>query len=128
MTPSRFWREDMDVLIIILAGVILASAGQVFWKVGMNSIGQVEDFAPGKVASLFLNPYILTGLAMYGLSTIFWLAALSKKDLSFVYPFIALTYIFVLILSHLVLKEQIGAYRMIGTLIILIGLIIIFRT
>jgi len=65
---------------------------------------------------------------MYGLSTVFWLIALSKKDLSFVYPFISLTYILVLVLSSLVLKESMGANKLVGTLIIILGLIVIARS
>jgi uncharacterized membrane protein len=65
---------------------------------------------------------------MYGLSTIFWLIALSKKDLSFVYPFISLTYVLVLVLSSLVLKEDIGINKLAGTLIIMFGLVIIARS
>ena len=73
------------------------------------------------------NPLVLLGFIMYGLSTIFWLIALSKKDLSYVYPFISLTYILVLLLSNLLLKESIGVNKVIGTLIIIIGLMIITR-
>ncbi len=77
---------------------------------------------------MFLNPIVLLGLLMYGLSTIFWLVALSQKDLSYVYPFISLTFIIVLLLSHFVLKEQVSTARIVGTLIIISGLIIVVRS
>jgi len=80
------------------------------------------------ISSVLLNPYVLLGFVMYGLSTVFWLIALSKKDLSFVYPFISLTYILVLVLSSLVLKESMGANKLVGTLIIILGLIVIARS
>jgi uncharacterized membrane protein len=118
----------MNVIIIILIGIIFASFGQIFWKIGMNSMGPITNYAPSTIITIFLNPYILSGLAMYGLGTIFWLIALSKRDLSFVYPFIALTFIIVLTLSNVILKENIGVYRIIGTFIIILGLILIMKT
>jgi len=117
----------MNVVVIIVIGVIFAALGQVSWKLGMNQAGQLATLDPATLSTVLMNPYVLLGFVMYGLSTIFWLIALSKKDLSFVYPFISLTYIFVLILSSLLLKESIGVNKIIGTLIITIGLIIIAR-
>lgn len=118
----------MNVIIIILIGIIFASAGQIFWKIGMNCMGPITNYAPSTIITTFLNPYILSGFAMYGLAAVFWLIALSKKDLSFVYPFIALTFIIVLMLSSVILKENIGIYRIIGTFIIILGLLLIMRT
>jgi uncharacterized membrane protein len=114
----------MNAIAVIIAGVIFAAFGQVSWKMGMNQVG-----TPGisSLASVLVNPFVLLGFVMYGLSTIFWLIALSKKDLSFVYPFISLTYVLVLVLSSLVLKESIGLNKLVGTLIIIFGLIIIAR-
>jgi uncharacterized membrane protein len=118
----------MNAIVIIIVGVIFAALGQVSWKLGMNQVGQLSTFNSAAVSGVVLHPYVLLGFVMYGLSTIFWLLALSKKDLSFVYPFISITYILVLVLSSVVLKESIGVNKLVGTLIIIIGLIIIART
>ncbi len=94
----------------------------------MNQAGQLSAINLTTLSTVLLNPYVLLGFVMYALSTIFWLIALSKKELSFVYPFISLTYIIVLVLSSLVLKESMGFSKLVGTLIIIIGLIIIARS
>jgi len=94
----------------------------------MNQAGQLAALNLATLSTVLLNPYVLLGFVMYALSTIFWLIALSKKELSFVYPFISLTYIIVLVLSSLVLKESMGVSKLVGTLIIIIGLIIIARS
>ena len=118
----------MDVIVIIIIGVIFAAIGQVSWKLGMNQVGQLATLDLTTLSTVLLNPFVLLGFVMYGLSTIFWLIALSKKDLSFVYPFISLTYVLVLVLSSLVLKEDIGINKLAGTLIIMFGLVIIARS
>lgn len=117
----------MNTIIIILIGILFASLGQVFWKIGMNSIGAIDNFSISGIVSMFLTPLIVLGLIMYGLSTVFWLIALSQKDLSYVYPFISLTFIIVLFLSYFVLKEQISTARIVGTTIIVIGLMVVVR-
>jgi len=118
----------MNAIVIIIIGIIFAAVGQVSWKLGMNQAGQLATLDLTTLSTVLLNPYVLLGFVMYGLSTIFWLIALSKKDLSFVYPFISLTYVLVLVLSSLVLKESIGVNKLVGTLIITVGLIIIARS
>lgn len=115
----------MNAIIIIIISVVFAALGQISWKVGLNQAGSLNL---SSLPSVLLNPLVLLGFFMYGMSTIFWLAALSKKDLSFVYPFISLTYVLVLILSSIVLKEDVDISKLVGTSIIIIGLIIISRS
>lgn len=118
----------MNAIIIIIIGVVFAAIGQVSWKLGMNQAGQISAMNLAYISSVLLNPYVLLGFVMYSLSTVFWLIALSKRDLSFVYPFISLTYILVLVLSSMVLKESIGINKIAGTLAIIAGLVIISRS
>ncbi len=117
----------MDTILIILVGVTFAAIGQVSWKLGMNLTGPVTGFSLSGLAAILLQPYVILGLIMYGLSTVFWLVALSRMELSFVYPFISLTYVLVLALSYLVLKESIGLNKVAGTVLIILGLILISR-
>jgi uncharacterized membrane protein len=118
----------MNAIAIIIVAVIFAAVGQVSFKLGMNQAGHLAALDYSTVSNVLLNPFVLLGFVMYGLSTIFWLMALSEKNLSFVYPFISLTYILVLVLSSLVLRENIGISKIIGTIIIITGLIIIARS
>jgi multidrug transporter EmrE-like cation transporter len=134
LTPDKGIRQkwptaggNMDTILIILLGVTFAAVGQVSWKLGMNLMGPVISFDLSNLRSILLEPYIILGLIMYALSTVFWLVALSRMELSFVYPFISLTYILVLALSYLVLKESIGLNKMAGSALIILGLIIISR-
>jgi len=118
----------MNVILIILSGILCASLGQVFWKIGMNAVGAIDNFSFSGIVSMFMNPLVFLGLCMYGLSTIFWLIALSQKDLSYVYPFIALTFIIVLLLSKFLLHENVGIYRIVGTLVIISGLVLVLKS
>ncbi|MCL2460239.1 MAG: EamA family transporter [Euryarchaeota archaeon] len=118
----------MDVLIIILIGITFASLGQITWKWGMNIEGAITELNLDTLVSMALNPYVVLGVGMYGLSMLCWLVALSRKDLSYVYPFIALTFIIVLLASKFLFNEELPALRIVGTLIVILGILVIVQT
>ncbi|AFC98963.1 EamA-like transporter family [Methanocella conradii HZ254] len=117
----------MNVVVELAISSLLAAAGQVAWRLGMKSAGTFDSYDLNTLLHVFTNWQVDLGLVLYGLSTLFWLSALSKKDLSYVYPFVAGTYILVLLLSYFVLKENFGLDRVFGAALVLTGLIIIVR-
>jgi uncharacterized membrane protein len=116
----------MNVIVIIITGLIFASMGQLLWKIGMNQIGPISELNLS-LLNIGFNIYVIAGLICYGIGALFWLIALSQKELSYVYPFIALTFVMVLMLSYFLLGESMGIYKLLGTAIIIIGIICIFR-
>jgi len=117
----------MKVIFELVIATFFASFGQVFWKLGMRDLGAVMEYNLSTIVKIFMNLQVGIGLLFYAIGTIFWLAALSKKDLGYVYPFIAGTYLLVLILSHFILGEHFGTYRIIGASIVLLGLLFIVK-
>ena len=117
----------MNNVAIILISATFAAVGQVLWKVGTNQVGLLTALDFDALSSVLLNPYVMLGCAMYGIGTIFWLLALSRMELSFVYPFIFLNYILVLGLSHLVFRECIGLNKIAGSVLIILRLIFISK-
>jgi drug/metabolite transporter (DMT)-like permease len=73
-------------------------------------------------------PFIWLGLALFGISAVFWMIALSRTSLSFAYPFAALTYVLILLFDRLVLKVPVPGLRWIGVLFIVTGIVLISRT
>ncbi|MFH0966821.1 MAG: EamA family transporter [Methanobacteriota archaeon] len=117
----------MSTIIIILIGIIFASSGQILWKIGMSGIGPLSSATLSSVLTVVGNPWVIGGLICYGLSTVFWLIALSRADLSYVYPFIALTFVIIFIASALLFHEQMSIQRISGAVIIVIGIIVLVR-
>ena len=117
----------MNVIVIILIGILFASSGQILWKIGMTDIGPITSLSTGSLISMIMSPWVIGGTMSYALSTIFWLIALSRADLSFVYPFIALTFVIIFIASFILFHENISAMRISGAIIILCGIIVLVR-
>ena len=116
----------MNIIFIILIGTLFASSGQILWKIGMTDIGP-SSISASSIISMVMNPWVIGGLICYGLSTLFWLVALSRADLSFVYPFIALTFIIIFIASAFLFHESISYLRLTGAAIIVCGIIVLVR-
>ncbi len=115
-----------SVAMSVLAVVI----GQVLIKKGLNLLGDI-DFTSGLVSAyvkMFLSPWVVGGLSLYIIGVVFWLYVLSKLDLSYAYPFLALTYVLIALSSSWFLNEHISAIRWIGIAIICIGIILIAKT
>ena len=115
------------ILVSVLAGAI----GQVLLKKGMSSMGPLT-LSVSKLLSVLwriaTNPYVIVGLFIYVGGTVFWLTALSRVDLSYAYPFASLSYVVMLTASWLLFHEDISAVRLLGTLIVGLGVFIISRS
>jgi len=115
----------------ILVAVVASAAGQVLLKMGMNRAGALTLGFDTIVATLWkigTNPYIAIGLLIYVTGTVFWLAALSRVDLSYAYPFASLSYLVMLLAGWSVFDENINLVRIAGTLVVATGVLIISRS
>jgi multidrug transporter EmrE-like cation transporter len=121
----------MNVAIIyILISVLGSAAGQLLLKKGMNSMGPITlsiNQLPATIWQMATNLNVFVGLAIYLIGTVFWLAALSRVDLSFAYPFASFNYVVMLVASWLMFDEKITLNRVIGTVVIGIGVLLISR-
>ncbi len=120
----------MSTIPFIIIAVTLSVAGQLFVKKGINLVGNLE-FSSGLFATylkLFISPYVILGVLIYFSSVFFWLYALTKVDLSYAVPFLALTYVLIIIASWMFLGETIPFIRWVGVMIICLGLYLISKS
>jgi multidrug transporter EmrE-like cation transporter len=117
-------------IIYILISVLTSTVGQLMLKQGMTNLGEITisiNQLPSTVWKMGTNPFVFWGLAIYLAGTVFWLAALSRVDLSYAYPFASLSYVIMLVASWLLFNETISLNRLIGTFVIGIGVLLIYR-
>jgi uncharacterized membrane protein len=111
---------------LLLISVCSATFGQIFFKKGVFMIGEItlKGSLIGELLKVILNPFVFSGLVLYGISTILWLIALSKSTLSFVFPFTALIFVLVMLSARIVFLEPIPTLRYFGILLICIGFLL----
>lgn len=122
----------MNIAVVyILISVLGGAIGQLLLKHGMMILGpltlSIEDLGPILLV-MATNLYVVGGLFVYGCSTIFWLVALSRVDLSYAYPFASLSYVIMLVVSWRLFDENISFLRLLGTAIITVGVLLISRS
>lgn len=120
----------IDVIALILVTVMLGSFGQVFMKKGLLEVGGIElgELLTKKLFSIVFQKYVFLGLVLYGVTTFLWFVVLSKADLSFVYPLVALGYVATAFLAKMYFNENITTMRWIGILVIIVGAALIMRS
>jgi uncharacterized membrane protein len=108
-------------LILVLICVVLGSFGQIALGKGMTGVSLGSGSTVAALFSALLRPYVAIGFILYFASSILWLLVLSREEVSYVYPLIALTYVFVGLLSWLLLHQQVPLLRWLGILLICVG-------
>lgn len=73
---------------------------------------------------LLANPWVISVFVGAFLAAMCWISALTRFDLSVVYPFMSLSFVFVLILSSVFFGEAITPLKTIGIGLIVAGLAI----
>ncbi|MGD9496354.1 MAG: EamA family transporter [Armatimonadota bacterium] len=107
-------------ILMLLVAVSLGAAGQMCLKLGVNALdgGGLVTVLKG-----IFTPYVFSGFILYGLSSVVYLMALSKLDLSYAYPFVALSFVMVTVLSWKLLDETLPALRVVGLVLIMGGVL-----
>ena len=103
---------------LTVGATIAGSLGPIFLK-------KASDKIEFNFKSILKTKELLIGLVFFGLGTLLFIPALKGGELSVLYPFIALGYVWVAFLSKLILKEKITPLKWIGIFIIIIGVSLI---
>ncbi|MFA5406114.1 MAG: EamA family transporter [Candidatus Nanoarchaeia archaeon] len=115
--------EQATLLLYILLSVSLNSIGQVVWRKGAG--GALKKISIKNIIKMLMKPLVIMGLCIYVLSALLWIMVLSNTEVSYAFPFIALGYVIVAIMSKFLLKEEIKPMRILGIIIIVSGVIIV---
>ena len=117
----------------IIFPIILATSGEFMLKHAINSNPIVlTDSLIDSIKILLLvpieHPFILISLLTVVTGGILWIIAMSKFELSFIYPFMSINYVMIMVGSQLFLHESVSLVRYLAVIFIGIGLIFISRS
>lgn len=105
---TSFKKNQKGIYFICISSV-LACIGQLLWK--LSSDGNLW--------------YLIIGFGFYGLGALVMLIAYKFGSLSVIQPFLSLNYILSIIFGYFFLEEAITINKIIGILIIMIGVTLI---
>ena len=101
------------MLLVVIASVI-GSFGAVFLKFGALNLELT-------VMGMLRNWRLMVGIALYLLSSAFFMAGIKNGELTVLYPMVSLGYIWTLIWSRIVFKEPITHFKVMGLAMIIAG-------
>lgn len=117
------------LLLLILTSVGMSACAQLLLKTGVASRGADLAASPAtSLVALLTSPYVVGGLALYGLGAVVWLFVLARLPLTAAYPFVGLGFIMTLVLGMVVLGEVVSPVRIVGTLMIACGCVLVARS
>jgi len=106
--------------IFLVFCVTLVNAGaQVLIKNGANGLGHPSLIATG--IAILTTPQLFVGYSLYAFSMVLLVVALRHGELSAIYPVIALTFVWVTILSAYFFGDQMNALKLGGITLIVAG-------
>jgi len=101
-----------------LMAILITSISQIFLKIGANEKNNENVFKS------FFNIWTITGYFFVLFSTLLSLFALQKLELKTTVFLLPLGIIFVGLFSFFILKEKLSKYKIVGSIVIIIGIII----
>ena len=114
---------------ILVIAVSFGVIGQLLLKQGLTQLGEYTlKTVLTHLPQIFSNLLVLGGFLCYLVSSILWIVVVSRVPLSYAYPMIGLGYVFVVLLSMIIFKEQVSLVRWIGVVTICLGVFLISRT
>ena len=109
--------------------VVSGTGGELCVSRAMKSIGEVHDFRPRALVQFVVRamrlPWMWAGIAMMALGFFALLAILSFREVSFVVPVSALSYVVGAVGAKLFLGERITRNRWLGIAIVAIGVTLV---
>jgi drug/metabolite transporter (DMT)-like permease len=107
-------------IFLVFTCTIVGAAAQLLIKHGMDHL-ILQPLA------VLTNFSLIAGYGLYGLNTIMLVLALRDGELSQLYPIIAMTYVWVTLLSYTLLKETPNWHKNLGIATIVLGVAVIGR-
>lgn len=103
---------------LVISATLIGAFGPILLK-------KASEHKLSSLSSLMKNYPLMTGVSLYALGTILFIPALKGGDLSILYPFVSLTYVWVSLLSVKFLGEKMNQMKWFGIGLIIIGVTLI---
>jgi drug/metabolite transporter (DMT)-like permease len=118
---------------IVLTLMVLAGAfGDVLLSKGMKQVGEINSAQPAVLMRAAIraahNPYVVTGVVSLAIYFFSFSTVLSWADVSLVVPISALSFLLTTFIAQRSLGEHVTPQRWCGTLLIVLGVVLVARS
>lgn len=114
----------LGLIAMILLTVFCMGLGQILFKQAALSTSEGTSFFE-IIISLVFNPFFMSAIVLYGLTTILWAWILRSADLSVAYPFHALAIVLVPLVSVFLFNEPLTGRLIVALCLIVAGILVL---
>ncbi len=107
-------KTPLSSILLILTSSFIGSFGAVFLKLG-------AEHMKGSLGSFFRNYWLAIGVALYLLSSVFFVMGVAQGELTILYPMVSLGYIWTIVWARLFFKEPFTISKIGGLVMIIFG-------
>ncbi len=119
-------------ILLLLGCIILAPAGNLLLKWGMNECGSIAETNLGVVPyylNVFTKPQVWVGTVCYIVSALLWMAVLGMMDISAAYPiFVSAAFLIVTVAAVIFFQEHVNWVRIVGILVVVAGIFLVSQS
>ncbi|MFD0869820.1 MULTISPECIES: EamA family transporter [Paenibacillus] len=115
----------MTALLIVLVNVLMLVTGQLLWKITLNRY-PVKSW--DGLVTIMLQPAMILGCLLFAGATLIWFYALSRYDLSRIYPLQSMAYVLGALGGVIFLKESMSLYQWLGIFLIIGGAFLLSKS
>ena len=105
-------------MLLVLTASFIGSFGAVFLKSGAGKLHR-------QLRTLLLNWRLGVGVALFLVSSFFFVLGVRKGELTILYPMVSLGYVWTLFWSRLFFREPFTRFKFAGLGLILIGILVL---
>ena len=116
---------------LVLTGVLLNAVAQLLLKAGAGALADIELKPANALAiagKVMFNLPIIAGLGCYAVSVVVWILALSRVEVSIAYPMLSVGYVLNAVAAWWLFGESLGAMRVAGIGVIIVGVWLVARS
>jgi multidrug transporter EmrE-like cation transporter len=111
---------------MVFCCTLIGAASQILIKLGTRSLGEHPSMVATAIG-IFTVPTLFAGYGLLGFSTVLFVLALRRGELSLLYPVFTLTYVWVTVLSVKILHESMNNLKTAGLITIMAGVAVLGR-
>lgn len=118
----------MNPYLYIFGTLFFTVYGQIILKWRLSSLKvELPESMMDKIVylvKLVFDPFVFSGFAAAFIASLFWMAAMTKFEITKAYPFMSLAPALVFVIGMLFLGEQFTIGKLIGLVLIMIGILV----
>lgn len=122
------WLQQHSFIFLCIASTVTSQL-LMRWQVGLaGPLPAVTSERAAFIFNLLMTPWIWLSILLTFLGGVSWMLALTRFELSYAFPFTGASFIVMLFASAFMFSEHVTLTRVCGTLLVMLGLIVVVRS